>query len=124
MHFDNGPKAKQHYETLRFRDMQNSAQRILQTGGVLPGESAQRLGAGSRLGASDPAFAQLSKNFAMGDSYMEAGVMGLCMKGMAKGDFVHAMYLCASWTEKFKPDGAGEIADKTSEEAKRERGDD
>ena len=123
IHFDNGPRAKQFYDQCRFRDMQGNAQQILARDGILPGETTQRLGAPARLGASDPAFAHLSKNFAMGDSYMEARVMGICNKQMAKGDFVHAMYLCEAWTEKFKPDGA-EKTDKTSEEAKHERGDD
>jgi len=127
IHFDAGPKARQHYDALRQRDIIAEAKAIVIREGKLP-EDVQtahkqgRLAGPKRIGNDDPGFARLQQNFIMGDSYMQAGAMGICRKGIPTGDFVHAMYLCEHWSARVKPDGADEKGDMTSEEIKDREG--
>lgn len=116
--FDNGPRAQQHYDVKRLQELQHKAREILERDGKLPDSLLRgELPGPERIGADDDAFDHFAKNFQMGDSYMQAGMMGICQKSQVGTDFVHAMYLCEKWEQKFKPDDA-EAGDETSEEAK------
>lgn len=117
IHWDNGPKAKQHYEVCRLGEARAQAIRTIEREGTL---TEQLIPKPKRLGADDPAFAQFAKNFAMGDSYLAAGLLGICIKGVPDGDFVHGHYLCDQWSGRFTPDGA-EKGDMTADEAREKR---
>jgi hypothetical protein len=114
IHWDNGPTAQKHYEICRLGDAKAHAIRTLEREGQLPKNLHPTP---ERIGADDPTFKEMSENFAMGDSYMKAGVLGICKRGVPEGDFVHAMYLCNQWTGRTRPDDADK-GDLTADEAR------
>ena len=102
--FDNSPKALDHYEQRRLIDIQRDAKALLEREGVDLSQAAPK-----RLGDLDPHMQQLGANISLGDQYVKEGVLGVCEKDAAPGDFVHAFFLCDQWDEKFKPDGSEKL---------------
>jgi len=107
--FDNGPVAVRDYKMRRFAEMQRNAVSVLQRDGV-PVDPRKA------LASKDPE-AALGANYDLGDQYIKSGLLGVCRKGMTRGDFVHAYYLCDRWDERVRPDGA-EKPDELPEEAR------
>ncbi len=115
IHYDNGPTAVQSYKAKRFADMQHKAKEIIERSGV-------------KVGRTNPSFEQesslLGANYTLGDKYIREGVLGVCKRGMAPGDFVHAFYLCQGWTGSVRPDGAEKPDELPAEARARVMGDD
>lgn len=121
--------AKSHYSTLRQRDLEAGAAKILANEAVSPalrgervGDSdphtspRRRTGRNKRRGKRDP-FQALGLNYQLGDQMIDAGVLGICMINAAPGDFVHQMYLCDRYKSRIKVDGADK-PDELPEEAR------
>lgn len=122
--------AKNHYETLRARDLEAGAAKILANEAVSPAMRGQRLGdddphsapkrrtgRNKRRGKTSDPFQALGLNYQMGDQLMNAGVLGICMVNAAEGDFVHQLYLCDRYKSRIKVDDADK-PDELPEEAR------
>lgn len=125
LHWDNGPRAKAHYEACRDRDMQAKAEAVLAQYGREPSrleKSALALRQGR--GAFRRAMDNLGVRFSLGDQFFAQGVVGQCRIGASPGTFIHALARCENpcrWTARVKPDGA-ELPDESGDEARERLG--
>ena len=101
--FDNGPAAIQLYKERRTADVQRRAEQVLEQAGTAMSASARRQLTGDFDQATMDA---LGLNYELGDQYINAGVLGTCVRGTHTSTFIHAMFLCTQWTEKYRPDGS------------------
>ncbi len=96
IHFDNGPKAQQVYYVKRSRELEYKARLNLEKEGIsLIGRSFDAKRALKLIESQDEGMIRLQQ-----------GTMGLCAKNKMAGDFVEYRALCASWEQRYAPDGA------------------
>jgi hypothetical protein len=136
VHFNTGPMAVSHYKTLRARDLEQAASKVMADEGVSPALLGQRLGDADPHGSpkrrtgrnkrkrTQDKFAALGLNYELGDQMINAGVLGICMIDAAEGDFVHQMYLCDRYKSRIKVDDADKPDELPEEARKRIYGDD
>lgn len=82
--FDNGEKAKQHFEACKTREMLNAA------------EVAKK----DPRGINAPKVQQIASTMADAERSVQAGVFGICLAGGVQSDFVHNAHLCPKWRGK------------------------
>lgn len=121
--WDRSDAAIRHYKDKRFADIQHVAKKVLANDGKTTRRARDAQIA--RLGDDDSNMTQLGSNYEMGDNMIRQGMLGICTADNAKGDFVHAYYLCEKYQERYKPDGDDGFHDELPEDArKRVYGDD